>query len=50
MLLDDNFSIKYQPGSKIGHADAVYRLISSNQKAPKDRVMAAISVEPEVIS
>ena len=36
MLLDYNFSIKYQPGSKIGQADALSRLISSNQKAPED--------------
>lgn len=50
MLLDYNFSIKYQPGSKIGQADALSRLISSNQKVPEDRVIAAISVEPEVVS
>ena len=50
MLLDYNFSIKYQPGSKTGQADALSKLISSNQKAPEDRVIAAISVEPEVIS
>ena len=50
MHLDYNFSIKYQPGSKIGQADALSRLTSSNQKAPEDRVIAAISVEPEVIS
>ena len=49
-LLDYNFSIKYQSGSKIGQADALSRLISSNQKAPEDIVIAAISVEPEVIS
>ena len=35
---------------KIGQADALSRLISSNQKAPENRVIAAISVEPEVIS
>ena len=50
MLLDYNFSIKYQAGSKISQADALSRLISSNQKAPEERVIAAISVEPEVIS
>ena len=50
ILLDCNFSIKYQLGSKIGQTDALSRLISSNQKAPENRVIAAISVEPEVIS
>ena len=30
MLLDYNFSIKYQPGSKIDQVDALSRLISSN--------------------
>ena len=50
MLLYYNFSIKYQPGSKIGQADALSKLISSKQKATEDRVIAAISVETEVIS
>ena len=50
MLIDYNFSIKYQPSSKIGQADALSRIISSNQKAAEDRVIAAILVEPEVIS
>ena len=48
--LDYDFSIKYQSRSKIGLADALSRSISSNQKAPEDRVIAAISVEPEVVS
>ena len=39
MHLYPNFSIKYQPGSKIGQADALSRLISSNQKATEDRVI-----------
>ena len=50
MLLDYNFSIKYQPDMIIGQADALFRLISSNQKAPEDRFIVAISAEPEAIS
>ena len=50
MLLDYNLSIKYQLGRKIGPADALSRLTSSNQKAQEHRVLTAISVEPEVIS
>lgn len=49
MLLDYNFSIKYQSSSNISQAYALSRLISSHCKLPEDTVVAVVFVEPEVV-
>ena len=49
MLLDYNFPLKYEPGSKIGQSDA-FPDSSLQIKKHQRTVIAAISVEPEVIS
>lgn len=50
MLLDYNLSIKYQSSKNIGQAEALSRLISLNRKIPEDIVVAAVAVEPEIVS
>ena len=49
-LLDYNFTIKYNRTDTIGHADALSRLMTVQNKVPEDSVIAAVSLEPEITS
>ena len=48
MLLDYNFTIKYQLTYKIGQADTLSRLMDYHHKQLEITVVAAVSGEPEV--
>ena len=50
MILDYDFPIKYVSTNKIGQANIESRLMDSYRKQPKDNVVAAVSVGPEVIT
>ena len=49
-LLDDNFTIKYKKCDIIGHADALSRLMTIQNKVPEDSIIAVVSLEPEITS
>ena len=48
ILLGYDFNIKYRSTDKIGQADALSRLISTQHREPEDIVVAQILVEPEI--
>ena len=50
MLLDYDFSIKYQSTNSNGQVYVLSRLINIHQNLPKDYVVAAVSAEPEIAS
>ena len=49
-LLGYNFKIRYLSTDKIGHADALSRLISSQRKSTEDIVISTVSVEPDILA
>lgn len=50
MLLDYDFTIKYRSTNSIGHADVLSRLMNAHHKPLGDSIVAAVSVEPEIVS
>lgn len=45
-----DFRIKHHSANSIGYADALSRFMNAHQKPQEDSVVAAISMETEIIS
>lgn len=48
ILLQYVFELLYEPSASMGHAGGLSRLITSNLRLEGDRVVASVSLEPEI--